>query len=122
MREDRRRGMGWITTSLVAGLMVGLFVLAGGLGLSQGAAPLAVKQSYAKGDRTGIVSITIANSCAGSPTISGQVNLNKGATGIMRLGLFSLSQDPAHRFTDTGRRATATFSNANSAPYAFATF
>lgn len=124
MREQQSVGPrhGWVTASIVAILIVATFVLAGGLGLNQSAAPLAVKESYANSDLASVVSVTIANSCASLPTISGQVSLSKKASGTVQLGLFFLAQDPAHQFVDTGRRATATFSNTTGASYAFSPF
>jgi hypothetical protein len=124
MRVDRKPGrlMGWVSAAIVAVLMIATFALVGGLGSVRGTASPAVRVSYAHGDDTGIQSISIANSCASAPTISGTVLLTRSYWGSVTLGLFFLSQSPHNDFWDTGRRATATFSGSSSAPYTFSSF
>ena len=124
MREDRKasRWVGWVSAAIVAVLMAAAFALAGGVGPEHSAASPATQVSYDQGSNTGINSITIANSCASSPTISGTVVVTRSFTGKVTLGLFYLSQDPQNDFRDTGRRATAKFVNSTSAPYVFSAF
>lgn len=124
MREDRKasRWVGWMSGAIVAVLMAAAFVLAGGVGPQHSAASPATQVSYDQGSNTGIGSITIANSCASSPTISGMVVVTRPFTGKVTLGLFYLSQDPQNDFRDTGRRATAKFADSTGAPYVFSAF
>ncbi len=125
MREDgRTRWLGWASSGVVAALLLCAYVLAGGLGTGRSQAALAVSRSGKPAAWPSIVSITIANSCARTPSISGsvQVEAQPQFRGTVVLGLFFLSQNVPHRFQDTGRRATAAFNGTNTASYAFSPF
>jgi hypothetical protein len=112
-------------------VLVSGFVLVGGFGTGQGGVALAGISRVTSSTSTSATITTVSSQgvnistsvCAG-PIVTGVLELDKTLSGVMTLGLFALSQHElplARRFTDTGQRASATFTGSTTASFRFPT-
>ncbi|MGH2344006.1 MAG: hypothetical protein ACRDG4_02190, partial [Chloroflexota bacterium] len=109
--------VGWLSTAVAGIVLVGVFVVAGGLGSGQDSVALASTKSDASAP---VVTLSVAN-CAG-PTLQGTLGLGAPFTGQVTLGLFFLGQHARHltrQFIDSGLRASATFDHGANAGFTF---
>src|SRR6185437_7081359 len=136
MRDKRRSRtwLNWLTVTVPGIALVSGFVLVGGLGTGQSSVALAgiskVTSSTSSTSTSATVTtvssqgVNISTSVCAGPIVTGVLELDKTFSGVMTLGLFALSQHQmplARQFTDTGQRASATFTGAMTASFRFPT-
>jgi hypothetical protein len=129
MRDKASPGtwLSWLTVSVGGAAMVGVFALAGGVGSGQrgvAGAVAATSSSSTSTTEVGPTVIGISTPSCVSGTLTGAIKVGDKFQGTVTVGLFAIS-DPAgplvRSFTDTGLRATVTFTHALRGPFTFAT-
>src|SRR5215472_5849764 len=114
VRRRERRTVEALITALVMVVMLGAFVLLGGR--SSDVLSGAVDAASAS-----IQTISVSGTCGSLGGFTGTVTLDSPATTTLTLGLFyHVPGNPT--FTDSGRRATVTFTNSTVGTYNFAAF
>ena len=105
--EARRRDV--LSIGILGGLMLILFALVGGLGLTP---------SVSAAPATTISSISVSPTCGSAGGFTGTVTLDGSFTGSITLGLYYHVPGGA-QFVYSGISTTATFAGTNTATYDF---
>jgi hypothetical protein len=136
MRDKRRSRawLNWLAVTVPGVVLVSGFVLVGGFGTGQGNVALAgtsraTSSTSSAGTSATITTVSsqgvnISTSVCAGPIVTGVLELDKPLSGVMTLGLFALLQHEmplARQFTDTGQRASATFTGSTTASFRFPT-
>jgi hypothetical protein len=125
VREPRPRSwLGWLSIGVLSACLMGWFGAAGGLGAGHGTVALAdtTTSTVSVPSGTSMTTLGITLPVCGGPTLTGSVKVDRNFTGVYTLALLGLSPTITNldgHFVDTGVRASATFSNAQLAPFTF---